>query len=168
MKRKTESKPQSFELGLQEYRELRERRESEEKRLLKTAKERLPELKALLAEMSGPWGYEDGVYRFYHQSFKVYHRLQPATLKIVAALQSLAPHLKLNAYFRQIVADGTGKEFKLAHNKNWLKHTRPMVEAFFHARHMLEMACKYAEELREPPQVLPSGWATFLYLYNLR
>jgi len=111
---------------------------------------------------------EDGIYRFYHQSFKVYYRLQPATLKIVEELQALAPHLKLNADFMQIIADGTGNEFKQSHNKNWSKHTRPIVEAFFHARHMLEMVCKYADELAEPPQVLPSGWATFLYLYNLR
>ena len=32
----------------------------------------------------------------------------------------------------------------------------------------LEMACKYAEELPEPPHTLPSGYTTFLYLYNLR
>jgi hypothetical protein len=42
------------------------------------------------------------------------------------------------------------------------------VEAFFHARHLLRMVCKYAEELPKPPQVLPSGWATVLYLFNLR
>jgi len=72
----------------------------------------------VLAEMSDHWGYEDGIYRFYHQSFKVYYRLQPATLKIVEELQALAPHLKLNPYFRQIFAEGTGTEFKLAHNAN--------------------------------------------------
>ncbi|MBM3861640.1 MAG: hypothetical protein FJ395_18610 [Verrucomicrobia bacterium] len=168
MKKKPESKPSPFELTMDECRELRGRREVEEKRLLKRAKKRLPQLKELLAEVSGHWGYEDGIYRFYHQSFKVYYKLQPATSQIVEELQALAPHLKLNPYFRQIVAEGTGKEFKAAHNKNWLKHTRPIVEAFFHARHMLEMACKYAEELKEPPKALPSGWATFLYLYNLR
>ena len=168
MKRKLKTKPPNFELSMDEYRKLHERVEVEEKRLLKRAKRQLPKLKALLAEVSGHWGYEDGIYRFYHQSCKVYYRLQPATSKMVEELQALAPHLKLNPYFRQIVADGTGKGFKQTHNKNWLKHTRPMVEAFFHTRHMLEMECKYAEELPEPPQFLPSGYATFLYLYNLR
>ena len=30
------------------------------------------------------------------------------------------------------------------------------------------MACKYGEELRDLPNPMPSGWAAFLYLYNLR
>jgi hypothetical protein len=144
-----------------------ERREEETEKLLSAAKRRLPGLKALLASVSDHWGYEDPIYRFYHQSFKVYH-LQTATLKIVAELQALAPHLKLNSYFVKIVAEGTDKKFAMSHNANWLKHTRPIVEAFFHARHMLLMVCKYAEELPEPPPILPSGWATVLYLYDVR
>jgi hypothetical protein len=148
--------------------EILERKESETERLLAEAKRRLPQLKALLAEVSSHWGYEDGIYRFYHQSFKVYYGLQPQTVRIVAELQALAPHLKLNPYFLQIVADGTGKEFNEASNRNWLQQTRPIVEAFFHARHILEMMCKYAEELNGPPQMLPSGWATVLEIYQLR
>jgi len=144
-----------------------ERCEEETKQLLSAAKRKLPELKALLAATSDHWRYEDPIYRFYHQSFKVYG-LQTTTLKIVEELQALAPHLKLNAFFRKIVADGTGKNFDLSHNANWLKQTRPIVEAFFHARHMLLMTCKYAEELPKPPPTLPSGRATVLYLYDIR
>ena len=144
-----------------------ERREEEAGKLLSAAKRKLPELKALLASVSDHWGYEDPVYRFYHQSFKVYS-LQTTTLKIVSELQALAPHLKLNSDFLEIVAEGTGKQFDMSHNANWLKHTRPIEEAYFHARHLLRMVCKYAEELPKPPQVLPSGWATVLYLFNLR
>ena len=59
------------------------------KRLLDEAKRRLPELKALLADISSHWGYEDSIYRFYHQSFKVY-RVQTMTQKIVAELQALS------------------------------------------------------------------------------
>ena len=143
------------------------RREPEMKRLLDEAKRRLPELKALLADISSHWGYEDSIYRFYHQSFKVY-RVQTMTQKIVAELQALGPHLKLDPNFLQIIHEGTGKTFDESHNADWPKHTRPIVEAFFHARHMLAMVCKYAEELDEPPQMLPSGWATVLELYNLR
>jgi hypothetical protein len=43
-----------------------------------------------------------------------------------------------------------------------------MLEAFFHARFMLEMIVKFGRSLEEPPQTLPSGWATVLYLYDLR
>jgi hypothetical protein len=142
-------------------------REEETGKLLAAAKRKLPELKALLAATSDHWRYEDPIYRFYHQSFKVY-RLQTTTLKIIEELQALAPHLKLNSFFLKIVAEGTGKNFHPSHNANWLKQTRLIVEAFFHAHHMLLMLCKYAEELPEPPSMLPSGWATVLYLYNIR
>ena len=124
-------------------------------------------LKELLDESSSHWGYEDPVYRFYHQSFKVYG-MQHATLAIVAALQALAPERQLNDWFMQIVRDGTGTKFEQAHNKRWLEVTRPMVEAFFHARFFLEMAVRYGKELEAPPNSLPSGWAAFLYLYGLR
>jgi len=30
------------------------------------------------------------------------------------------------------------------------------------------MAVRYGKELRRPPRSLPSGWAAFLYLFNLR
>ena len=32
----------------------------------------LPELERILDECSDHWGYEDPIYRFYHQSFKIY------------------------------------------------------------------------------------------------
>ena len=40
--------------------------------LLANLKAALPELEKLLDECSDHWGYEDPIYRFYHQSFKVY------------------------------------------------------------------------------------------------
>jgi hypothetical protein len=43
-----------------------------------------------------------------------------------------------------------------------------MLQAFFHARYFLEMACKYGKELESPPQFMPSGWAAVVYLYDLR
>lgn len=124
------------------------------------------DLKQLLAAVSDQRGYEDGVYRFYHQSFKVF-RLCHATEKITAALQALLPDQGLNAWFLQIVGAGTGKQFTPEDNDRWLEVTRPIVEAFFHARFFLEMACRYSEP---PPQdqPLPSGWAALLYLYNIR
>jgi hypothetical protein len=127
----------------------------------------LPDLKALLEKCSSHWGYEDPVYRFYHHSFKVFH-LQATTGEIVTALQALAPSRALNKQFMRIVRGGTGKTFEYKHNAVWLKTTRPIVEAFFHARFFLEMAVRYGEGLESPPNILPSGWAAFLYLYDLR
>ena len=141
-------------------------RERLERELLAGIKARRDELAKLLAEVSGHWGYEDPIYRFYHQSFKVFG-LQGSTGKIVSELQSLLPDRAMNVWFREIIQSGTGREFDPSCNDDWPRHTRPIVEAFFHARFMLEMAVRYAE-LEEPPQMLPSGWAALLYLFDLR
>jgi hypothetical protein len=72
----------------------------------------------------------------------------------------------MNSWFLQIVGDGTGREFTPADNERWLAIPRPILEAFFHARYFLDMACRYSQAPEEPS--LPSGWAAFLYLFNLR
>src|SRR5438132_1401818 len=133
-------------------------------KLQQSIKDNLPSLEQMVDETDD---WEDVVYRFYHQSFKVY-RAQEYTRSIVATLQGLAPHLPLNAWFMDIVRNGTGRDFAPEDNSNWLAVTRPMVEAFAHVRFFLEMACKYGKELESPPNIMPSGWAALLYLYDLR
>ncbi|MBI4614960.1 MAG: hypothetical protein HY720_15215 [Planctomycetes bacterium] len=135
--------------------------------LLANLQARLAALEELLARASDHWGYEDLVYRFYHQSFKVFF-LQASTERIVAALRDLAPDLPLNEWFLRIVREGTGKEFVMEDNQRWVEATAPILEAFFHTRFFLEMAVRYGRELAFPPRLLPSGWAALLYLYNLR
>jgi hypothetical protein len=134
--------------------------------LLANLRGRRERLQDLLSLCSGHWTYEDPVYRFYHQSFKVYS-LQQTTEAIVRELQDLVPRRPLNQWFAQIVAEGTGHTFTPADNERWLAVTRPIVEAFFHARFLLEMATRYAD-LDVPPSPLPSGYAALLYLYDLR
>lgn len=134
--------------------------------LLANLRVALPVLRTLLEAVDDEWGYEDPVYRFYHGSFKVY-RLQETTKRIVATLRELLPDRPLNKMFMQIVESGTGKTFDYSHNQRWMIETRPIVEAFFHARFFLEMAVRYGE-LTEAPGLLPSGWAAFLYFYDLR
>ena len=145
---------------------IREQRENSNK-LLINIKQKMSELEKMLAHVESHWGMEDGIYRFYHQSFKVYH-LQQLTQGIYDALQQLLPGHPMNSWFSQIVAQGTGCEFDMSHNKDWLRHTRPIVEAFFHAHCFLKMAVKYGRELNSAPDRLPSGWASVLYLFNLR
>ncbi len=132
-------------------------------KLLANIQAQLPELIALLAETTSHWTYEDQVYRFYHHSFKVYH-LQSVTQRIVEALRRIAPAgTTFCAEFEEIIQHGaSGKDWKIEHNKQWTAHTRPFVEAFFHAKFFLEMAVKYGTELDEVPQQLPSGWAALL------
>lgn len=148
-------------------RNFQEESETLESDLLTQLKLRLPELESLLEKSDSHWHGEDGFYRFYHQSFKVY-RLQEDTEFIVAALCDLLPGRNLNEAFLRIVGEGTGKTFKMEHNERWLEETRPILEAFFHARTMLHLAVDYAKKLDRPPQVLPSGWAAVLSLYGLR
>jgi isocitrate dehydrogenase kinase/phosphatase len=93
--------------------------------------------------------------------------VQSLTEKAVEFLRELLPERGLNESFMAIILEGTDKKFDVAHNREWLKHTRPILEAFAHARYMVEMALRYAE-LPEPPQPMPSGWAGLLYLYDLR
>jgi hypothetical protein len=137
--------------------------------LLANIKSRLPELAALLQEMNSPWFYEDLIYRFYHQSFKVY-ALQNETKKIADVLKSLAPNgATFCKEFEEIYSAGaSGKQFEMAHNQNWTAHTRVFAEAFFHAKFFLEMAVKYGSELDTAPALLPSGWAALLCLYKMR
>ncbi len=129
-------------------------------------------------KISGEWGYEDGLYRFYHQSHKVF-RLHRNTERIVESLQQLLPDRPLNQWFQLIVSEGTGKQFDSSDNDNWLPATRPILEAFLHAKYFLEMACQnHEEELinyalgkdAEPVMVpvITSCWAALLTLYDIR
>ncbi len=112
---------------------------------------------------------EDYVYRFYHQSFKVFG----ATAQIKQAkelFERLAPDsFPLNDWFCSIAGAAIGKEFDFAKtNQIWLEETRSILEAFWHSKYFLEQMLIAADELEESPQLLPSGWAAVLYLYNLR
>jgi len=141
--------------------------QADEERLLKAIKENREGLTSLLERARSHWEYEDPVYRFYHGSFKVFS-VQQLTLAIVSALRALLPERELNKQFLEILSEGTGKVFTTAANADWDHSTRPLLEAFFHARYFLEMAVKYGDELDEPTNLLSSGWAGLLYLYNLR
>jgi hypothetical protein len=143
-----------------------EERDRVERLLLQRLKERKPQLEQMLEEMSGHWTYEDHFYRYYHCSFKVY-AVQVTTEKAVKLLRDLLPERKLNLVFERIITGGTGKQFELEHNKEWDHHTHPMLEAFAHAKFMVEMAVRYAD-LPAAPAHMPSGWAALLYLYDLR
>jgi len=99
----------------------------------------LPELEALLEKATRQ--YEDGVYRFWHWSFKVY-RLQDVTARIAAMLRVLSSDGTVHPWFEQIIDEGTGRKFERSHNDRWLHETRPIVEAFLHAKYFLEMVCR--------------------------
>ena len=136
--------------------------------LLMRIKARLPQLEELLAEIEDRSGEEDRVYRFYHQSFKVFY-LQELTLAGFKLIEEIggetdAPH----AWYCQIIKEGTAHKFDASTNDNWLKSTRPILEAFWHTKYFAQMMIKYAKELEMAPQAMPSGWAAILWLFELR
>jgi hypothetical protein len=136
-------------------------------KLLANLKSHRPQLRKLLRETNSHWCYEDSVHRFYHMSFKVY-RLQYKTSKIAEALAKVAPKgFIFCSTFQDLIKKGAGnKQWKLSHNKNWNKHTRIFLEAFFHAKYFLEMAVKYGKKFDKAPTIMPSGWAALLSLYQ--
>jgi hypothetical protein len=144
-----------------------ESRKPQDHALLAAIKAALPELERLLEVARDDGNTEELVYRFYHQSWKVYP-IQELTQAIVDALRSVSPTGRLTPVFEDIVAAGTGREFSLDVNQRWSAETRPLVEAFFHARYFLAQACRYGRELETVPTVLPYGWAALLELYDIR
>ena len=139
--------------------------------LLKNIQNNLVLLRNLLNKLESHWVGEDRFYRFYYGSLKVYW-LQENTKEITDWLRKLNPYGEnepLDGFFEAIYAEGcSGRQFKLEDNEHWCQITRPMIEAFFHAKYFLELAVKYGEELKEAPESLPSGWAALLCLYDLR
>jgi len=132
------------------FTEREEKRRTAELLLLKNLRAEKQSLENLLASCNDHWGYEDPIYRFYHQSFKVFF-LQESTKSIVSALRALLPEQPINEWFEKIVNDGLGQSFTDQTNENWLAEVRPVLEAFFHAKYFLEMAVRYAGEFEEPP-----------------
>jgi hypothetical protein len=139
--------------------------------LLDAIRKHIPELEQWLEEQNGSETYEDGVYRFYHMSFKVYN-LQADTLKAVEVFRTISQRVNkpLTKWFEEIIAQGTGKEFEMDHNRNWSFHTRPIVEAYMHTKYFVEMMVNAAHKMSSSPEsiVISSGWAAILTLYELR
>jgi hypothetical protein len=135
--------------------------------LLANLKVALPELEKLRKECRAR-DDEDVPYRLLHLSNKVYGA-QHHTTEIVGRLRAMAPVPgKLDDYIEEIIADGTGKKWELSHNQDWTRHTRPIVEAYFWARYLLDMAIRFAREYDRPPALLDYGWAALLTVYRLR
>jgi hypothetical protein len=126
----------------------------------------MPELEATLAYPLIAGAREEAMFRLYHGSYKVYP-LQQLTLRIVGVLERLAPPgADLSPWFREIVADGTGLEFTLAHNETWPNPARRVVEAFLHAHFFLDAAARYGRAFATAPNPMPGGWAAVLELYG--
>ena len=117
-------------------------------------------------------GIEDMFYRYYHHSYKVYD-LQSITKRMIKLFQNIGEcsFYELDDLFREIIAQGIEKEFKQSANMRWSYETRPILEAFFHAQHIMNMMIKYGlpkNPEEEQPGLIAQGWGTVLHLYNIR
>ena len=135
--------------------------------LLRNMRQHEPELRRVLEDATSESCYEDGICRYYYESFKVFW-LQNCTKLMVDALAAISPEGRpFCSLFGEIIRQGTGREFSPEDNQNWVKRATPITLAFFHAKYFVEMAVKSAE-LEEPPQSMPCGWAALLCLYGIR
>jgi hypothetical protein len=137
------------------------------RQLLNRIKENLSEIENLYRRFAA--FEEDYVYRFYHQSFKVF-MAQEEIKTALELFDSLAPEgVSLNDWYWQIADKALNKTFDQKRtNAKWTTETRPILEAFWHSQFFLEQMLRYGREIDENPQILPEGWAAVLYLYNLR
>lgn len=152
------------------YRKL-DRRYKKHDILLKNIKKHLPEMELALNTLIRSEGrYEGSIYRFYHYSFKVYY-LQESTEEIIKILRKINPNRpkEFCELFEGIIKDARLiGAWKLEHNVEWPKYTRPIVEAFLHAKYFLEMAIICGKEMDKAPQMITQRWAALLELYNIR
>jgi hypothetical protein len=141
--------------------------------LLARIKAKLPQLEEwwLHEETEQHYGEENAVYRFYHQSFKVFH-LQDATLAGLRLIEEIGGETDPPYYwYTDIVKAGTQGKFTESTNANWMAETRPILEAFWHTKYFIQMLIKYGKELEQNPEILQGmdfGWAAVLYLFELR
>lgn len=140
-----------------------------EKELLSAIEKNKGKILELKESNEGWFGGEDRFYRFYHQSFKIFD-LQAYTEDMVDLFKGLLGYEleDLNKYFVEIYKEGTGKEFNVDMNVRWTKETRPIVEAYFHAKEILNLMIKYGLESDERNREGNAGWFAVLYLYNIR
>ena len=112
------------------FTEREEKRRTAELLLLKNLRAEKQSLENLLASCNDHWGYEDPIYRFYHQSFKVFF-LQESTKSIVSALRALLPEQPINEWFEKIVNNGLGQVLRTRPMKIGLPKYAPFSKHFF-------------------------------------
>ncbi len=144
--------------------------ESKEKELYKEIEDSFPEICLILSKFYDDNGEEDYIYRFYHQSFKVYN-LQGLTKEGYGLIKRISDkcELPLESWFEEIVSEGINKKFVIEHNENWIEATRPILEAFWHTKYFLEQMKKYGNDNEfNYGSTLTSGWVAILTLYGIR
>jgi hypothetical protein len=111
---------------------------------------------------------EDGVYRFYHGSNKVFFLQEPVKAAFTAINEIGGEDDPPNFEYARIVEAGTAHQFSETTNANWEAETKPVLEAFWHTKYFINMMVKYRRELETVESPLQPGMAAVLYLFELR
>jgi hypothetical protein len=130
-------------------------------------KARLSDLEAMAEKLEAV--EENGVYRFYHGSFKVFNMQEPIkeAFKLIEEIGGVddPPHLE----YALLVKAGTENDFAGDRtNANWDAETKPILEAFWHTKYFIKMMVKYGKKLEKVEPPLDYGMAAVLYLFELR
>jgi hypothetical protein len=129
-------------------------------------KARLPELVELARDLEE--AEEDGVYRFYHGSNKVFFLQDPVMEAFTLIKEDGRGRRSAKLWVCANVEAGTAHQFSETTNENWEAETKPILDAFWHTKYFINMMVKYAKELEKVESPLEPGMAAVLYLFELR
>jgi hypothetical protein len=129
-------------------------------------KSRLPELEVLARDLEE--SEEDGVYRFYHGSNKVFF-LQDPVKEAFTLIKEIGGESDPPNYECARNRRGRNRhQFSETTSENWEAETKPILDAFRHTKYFINMMVKYAKELERDEMPLEPGMAALLYLFELR
>ena len=127
-------------------------------------KARLPELEELARDLEE--AEEDGVYRFYHGSNKVFFLQDPVKAAFTLIKEIGGEDDPPNFEYARIVEAGTAHQFSETTNANWEAETKPILDAFWHTKYFINMMVKYAKELETVEMMVEPGMAAVLYFLS--
>jgi hypothetical protein len=129
-------------------------------------KARLPELESVERDLEEI--EENGIYRFYHGSYKVFYLQDPVKAAFALIEEIGGESDPPNSEYARIVEAGTTHQFTATTNENWNAETKPILEAFWHTKYFVNMMVKYGKKLEKVERALQPGMAAVLYLFELR
>jgi hypothetical protein len=133
--------------------------------LLANIKAALPQLDAMLQNVVQRWVPEDLMASFYTQTPKLF-LLQRHTVEMQEALAAIAPNeYTLSETFTRIISRGTNLAFANTPNVDQAS-SQMIVEAFFHAKFMLEQAVGHGRLWDQVPSLASSGFIALQRIFS--
>jgi hypothetical protein len=96
-------------------------------------KARLPKLEEVARDLEE--AEEDGIYRFYHGSNKVFFLQDPVKAACTLIKEIGGEDDPPNFEYARIVEAGTAQQFSETTNETWEAETKPILDAFWHTKY---------------------------------